>query len=59
MSNIIYGKSKNNLPWPLFLDFIQKEEEHFRKISNILLNEFPKKKLNQNLKKLINHYIKK
>jgi hypothetical protein len=31
------------LPWPLFLNLIKKEEEYFRKISNEILNEIPKK----------------
>ena len=33
------------MPWPLFLNLIKKEEEYFRKISNEILNEIPKKKL--------------
>ena len=31
------------MPWPLFLNLIKKLEEYFRKISNEILNEIPKK----------------
>ena len=52
IDEFIYGKSKTNLPWPIFLDFIITEKELFKKLANEKISEIPKKIAFQNFTKI-------
>ena len=50
LSQLIYGKDKSYLSWPLFIKFIQNEEEEYRRNNGDLENSIIKKNIIKDIK---------